>query len=81
MGLKDLLKNSIWRLDMFSHPATLRTRKEPVHETLVGGVMSLLVLAVFYYFLYQQLTLMMNKMTIEYNQGHDDNIHALSSVS
>ena len=43
--------------------------------------MSLLVLAVFYYFLYQQLNMMMNKMTIEYNQGSDDNVHALTSVS
>ena len=81
MGLRDHIRNAIWRMDLFSTTPTFRTRKEPVYETLFGGIMSLVVLAIFYYFLYTQLAAMLSKLTITFNQGTDDNIHSSSTIT
>ena len=67
MGFKDLVKNTLWRADLLSAPPTLRTRQQPAYETILGGVVSLVVLGVFYYFLYIQMNAMFNKLTIVYN--------------
>ena len=72
--IKELLQNTIWRCDLLSSPPTFRIRQQPVYETVFGGILSIIVLGVFYYFLYLQLSDMLNKLTISYNSGLNDNI-------
>ena len=81
MGIKDLLVNTIWRCDLLSAPPTFRTRQQPVYETVFGGILSLIVLGVFYYFLYLQLSDMLNKLTISYSSGLDDNVSSTSAIT
>ena len=81
MGLKDLIKNSIWRMDLLSAPPTLRTRQQAAYETIFGGILSIIILGAFYYFLYLQLSDMINKLTISYSAGTDDNVHSTSSIT
>lgn len=67
MGFKDLMENTILRMDLLSCAATFRTRKQPTYETIIGGIFSFLVMGTFYYFLYMQLSNMLNKLTITYS--------------
>ena len=79
--LKELASNGILRMDLLCAKPSFRTRQQPVYETVLGGIMSIAVLAVFYYFLYTQLVIMLNKLSISYNQGVDDNVHSTSSIT
>jgi hypothetical protein len=65
--LKELIQNTIWRIDLLSAPPTFRVRQQPAYESIFGGIVSIIVLGVFYYFLYLQLSDMFNKLTITYN--------------
>ena len=84
MGIKQLMElanNGILRMDLLSAKPSFRTRQQTVYETVMGGIMSIIVLAVFYYFLYTQMMTMLNKLSISYNQGVDDNVHSTSAIS
>ena len=81
MGLKDLVKNTIWRIDLLSAPPTFRTRQQPAYESLFGGIVSIIVLGVFYYFLYVQLSDMFQKLTITYNTGVSDDVSSTSAIT
>jgi hypothetical protein len=74
MGFKDLALNTIWRIDLLSASPTFRTRKQPAYETVFGGLLSVIVLGVFYYFLYYEMNLMLNNMTITYSQGVEEDV-------
>ena len=78
---KDLIKNTCLRMDLLSSPVTLRTNKQPVHETIMGGIMSAVVLGIFYYFLYLQMMTMLNKLTISYSEGVTDNVSSSSVIN
>jgi hypothetical protein len=80
MGFRDFLRESIWRCDLLSAPATFRTRKQSSFETISGGFISAIVLGVFYYFLFVQMSSMLHNLKISYNQGVDDNVHATSAI-
>lgn len=64
MGFRDFLKETIWRADLLSASPTFRTRKQPVYETLTGGVMSIIVMSLFCYFLFVQMSSMLNNLKI-----------------
>ena len=64
MGLKDFVKNTIWRIDLLSSAPTFRVRQQPSYETIFGGILSIVIMGMFYFFLYLQLSEMMKKMTI-----------------
>ena len=81
MGLKDLIQNSVWRMDLLSATPTFRTRQQPVYETVFGGLLSIVVLGFFYYFLCLQLHEMLNKLTISFSQGVDDNVSSTSAIT
>jgi hypothetical protein len=67
MRFKDLIENTILRMDLLSCPATFRTRKQSTYETIIGGILTFLIMGTFYYFLYIQLSDMLNKLTITYS--------------
>ena len=81
MGLKDLFENSILRMDLLSAAPTFRTRKQPAYETILGGLLSIMVLGAFYYFLYLQMSDMFNRLTISYNTGLTDNVGSSSAIN
>ena len=81
MGIKDLFENSIMRMDLLSTAPTFRTRKQPAYETILGGLLSIMVLGAFYYFLYLQMSDMLNRLTISYNSGLTDNVGSSSVIS
>ena len=81
MGFRDFVSNSILRMDLLSAPPLLRTRKQPAYETIFGGLLSIVVLGAFYYFLYLQLDMMFNKLTITYSQGVNDNVDSTSTIT
>ena len=81
MGFKELIRDTIWRCDVLSATPTLRVRQQAAYETIFGGVLSILVMGVFYYFLYLQMFDMLNKLTISYSSGLSDNVSSTSSLS
>lgn len=81
MGIKDLFENSIMRMDLLSAAPTFRTRKQPAYETILGGLLSIMVLGAFYYFLYLQMSDMLNRLTISYNSGLTDNVGSSSVIN
>lgn len=81
MGFGDFLRESVLRSDLLSASPTFRIRKQPVFETISGGIISMVILAVTYYFLFVQMSSMINNLTITYSQGVDDNVHSTSAIS
>jgi hypothetical protein len=81
MGIKQLITNTLLRVDVLSTPPTFRTRKEPAYETIAGGVLSLGIMAFFCYFLYISLSQMLQKLDITYTQAQQDNVQSTSAIS
>jgi enamine deaminase RidA (YjgF/YER057c/UK114 family) len=81
MGLRNLIKDSVLRIDLLSAPPTLRTNKQAAYETIFGGILTISLLSLFYYFLYLQLSDMFNKLTISYNQGLTDDVESTSEIT
>lgn len=69
MGIKQLITNTLLRVDVLSTPPTFRTRKEPAYETIAGGVLSLGIMTFFCYFLYISLSQMLQNLDITYTQA------------
>lgn len=74
MGLRDLLTNTIYRMDLLSSTPCFRTRKEPSYETMIGGILSFFLMGLFGYFLYLQMSSMFDKLSITYTSGLEDNV-------
>lgn len=81
MGIKQLLTNTILRMDVLSTSPTFRTRKEPAYETIAGGILSFGIMSFFCYFLYVSLSSMFQKLDITYTQTQEDNIQSTSAIS
>jgi hypothetical protein len=81
MGFKDFIRDSIYRIDLLSANATFRTRNQPSYETIFGGLLSIGILGVFYYFLYWQMSDLLNYLTITYDEGLEDDIGSTSAIT
>jgi len=81
MKLKELLTNTILRMDLLSTTPCFRTRQSPQFETIFGGILSFIIMGLFTYFLYLQLDSMFNNLTITYTSGLSDDISSSTSIS
>lgn len=81
MGLKNFLSSTIMRMDFLCTSASFRTRKQPYYETIAGGSLSLVIMGFFIYFLYSQMSSMLQNLSIEYTQAIDDNVGSSSVIS
>jgi hypothetical protein len=81
MGLKSFLRTTILRTDLLYVEPTLRVRRHNYYETVWGGVISIAILTVFYYFLYIQMSSMLQKLEITYTQSTVDDITSTSTIS
>ena len=67
MGFKDLITDTLYRVDILSTTASFRTRKQPYYETIAGGLFS-----IFIYFLYIHMLDMFQKLDITYTDAEVD---------
>ena len=67
MGLRDFIRNTIWRMDLLCAPNILRVRGEPDYETICGGIFSLLIMASFIAIFATSLIDVLNKIEITYS--------------
>jgi hypothetical protein len=81
MGLLDLFRDSVLRMDLMSASPSFRVRKEPNYETIFGGIFSFLIMAGFSYVLYLQFQQMFSYEQITYSQGLSDDVTSDSSIT
>lgn len=81
MGLKDLCRNTILRMDMLCAPNILRVRGEPDYETMCGGIFSLVIMAAFGAIFYSSLMNVLNKMEINYHTSFADDTTSEASIN
>ena len=53
MFAKTIAKNTLLRMDLLSASPTFRTKKEAHIEIICGGIMSIIIMGIFSYFLFE----------------------------
>jgi len=81
MGLKDKLRSTVYRMDLLSSPPILRSRGEDNHESICGGIFSIIVMVAFGAIFYKSFLSVINRLDITYSSNLSDDTSSTSSIT